>query len=38
MCCIHDNAPAHKWVLVQDFLKEEKVVQLSYPHYSPDPL
>ena len=23
---IHDNAPAHKCVLVQDFLKEEKVV------------
>ena len=33
---IHDNVPAHKCVLVQDFLKEEKVVQLSHPPYSPD--
>ena len=32
----YDNAPAHKCVLVQDFLKEEKVVQLSHPPYSPD--
>ena len=24
LCLIHDNAPAHKCVLVQDFLKEEK--------------
>ena len=36
LCLIHDNAPAHKCVLVQDFLKEEKVVQLSYPPCSPD--
>ena len=36
LCLIHDNAPAHKCVLVQDFLKEEKVVQLSYAPYSPD--
>ena len=36
LCLIHDNAPAHKRVLVQDFLKEEKVVQLSHPPYSPD--
>ena len=33
---IHGNAPAHKCVLVQDVLKEEKVVQLSHPSYSPD--
>ena len=33
LCLIHDNAPAHKCVLVQDFLKEEKVVQLSHPPY-----
>ena len=26
LCLIHDNAPAHKCVLDQDFLKEEKVV------------
>ena len=36
LCLIHDNASAHKCVLVQDFLKEEKVVQLSQPPYSPD--
>ena len=36
LCLIHGNAPAHKCVLVQDFLKEEKVVQLSHPPYSPD--
>ena len=36
LCLIHDNTPAHKCVLVQDFLKEEKVVQLSHPLYSPD--
>ena len=36
LCFIHDKAPAHKCVLVQDFLKEEKVVQLSHPPYSPD--
>ena len=36
LCLVHDNAPAHKCVLVQDFLKEEKVVQLSHPPYSQD--
>ena len=36
LCLIHDNAPAYKCVLVQDFLKEEKIVQLSHPPYSPD--
>ena len=36
LCLIHDNAPAHKCVLVQDFLKEEKVVPHSHPLYSPD--
>ena len=36
LCLIHHNAPAHKCVLVQDFLKEEKVVQLFHPPYSPD--
>ena len=35
LCLIPDNAPAHKCVLVQDLLKEEKVVQLSQPPYSP---
>ena len=36
LCLIHDNSPAHKCVLVQDILKEGKVVQLSHPPYSPD--
>ena len=36
LCLIHDNAPAHKCVLVQALLKEEKVIQLSHPSYSPD--
>ena len=36
LCLILDNAPAHKCVLVQNFLKEEKVVQVSHPLYSPD--
>ena len=36
LCLIHDNAPAYKCILVQDFLKEEKVVQLSHPSYLPD--
>ena len=36
LCLIHDHAPAHKCVLVQDFLKQEKVVQLSHPPLSPD--
>ena len=36
LCLIHDNAPAHKCVLVQDILKDENVVQLSHPLYSPD--
>ena len=36
LCLIHDNAPAHKCVLVQDFMKEDKVVHLSHPPYSPD--
>ena len=36
LCLIYDKAPAHKCVLLQDFLKEEKVVQFSHPPYSPD--
>ena len=36
LCLIYDTAPAHKCVLVQDFLKKEKVVQLSHPPYSPE--
>ena len=34
--CLIQNAPAHKCLLVQDVLKEEKVVQLSHSPYSPD--
>lgn len=33
---IHDNASAHKAQIVQSFLKEEKLVQLEHPPYSPD--
>ena len=36
LCLIHANAPAHKFVFVEDFLKEEKGVQLSHPSYSQD--
>ena len=36
LCLIYDNATAQKCVLVQDFLKEKKVVQLSHTPYSPD--
>ena len=36
LCLIHDNAPAHKCDLVQDFLKEDTVVHLSHPPYSPN--
>ena len=36
LCLIHDNAPVHKCVLIQDLFKEENVVQLSHPPYSPD--
>ena len=35
LCLIQDNTPAHKCVLVQNFLNEEKVVQLSHPPYLP---
>ena len=36
LCLIHDSAPANKCLLVQDFLKEEKVVHRSHPSYSPE--
>lgn len=36
VCLLHDNAPAHKSKLVQAYLKEERIVQLSHPPYSPD--
>ncbi|MCU7801502.1 MAG: transposase [gamma proteobacterium symbiont of Lucinoma myriamae] len=36
ICLLHDNAAAHKSQVVQQFLEEEKVVQLPHPPYSPD--
>ena len=36
ICLIHDNAPAHKSKLVQDYLRVESIKQLPHPPYSPD--
>jgi hypothetical protein len=33
---LHDNAPAHRSVLVQDFLPINNVTALELPAYSPD--
>ena len=33
---LHDNASSHKAFIVQDYLKQEKVVELPHPPYSPD--
>jgi transposase len=33
---LHDNAPAHRSVLVKDFLANNKVTKLEHPPYSPD--
>jgi len=32
----HDNAPAHRSVLVKDFLAKNNVTTLEHPPYSPD--
>ena len=32
----HDNAPAHTWHLVQQFLAKHRTAQLQQPPYSPD--
>jgi len=32
----HDNAPAHQWVLVKDFVTTNNVAKLEHPPYSPD--
>jgi len=32
----HDNAPAHRSVLVQDFLAESNVTTPDHPPFSPD--
>jgi len=34
---LHDNAPAHRLVLVKDFLAKGNVTTLEHPPYSPDP-
>lgn len=36
ICLIHDNAPAHKSKIVQDYLLQETINQLPHPPYSPD--
>jgi hypothetical protein len=33
---LHDNAPAHRSVLVKDFLTKNDVATLEYPPYPPD--
>jgi len=33
---LHDNAPAHRSVLVKAFLAENSVTTLEHPPYSPD--
>jgi len=33
---LHDNAPAHRSVLVKDFLTKNKVATLEHAPYSPD--
>ena len=33
---LHDNALSHKVAIVREYLKEEKVVELPHPPYSPD--
>jgi histone-lysine N-methyltransferase SETMAR len=33
---LHDNAPAHRSVLVKDFLAKNYVTKLEHPPYSPD--
>jgi histone-lysine N-methyltransferase SETMAR len=34
---LHDNAPAHRSVLVQEELAKQQVTVLPHPPYSPDP-
>jgi len=33
---LHDNAPAHRLILVMDFLAKDNVTTLEHPPYSPD--
>jgi len=32
----HDNAPAHRSILVKDFVAKNNVTTLEHPPYSPD--
>ena len=36
ICLIHDNAPAHKSKIVQDYLRVESIKQLPHQPYYPD--
>ena len=36
ICLIHDNAPAHKSKIIQDYLRVESIKQLPHPPNSPD--
>jgi histone-lysine N-methyltransferase SETMAR len=33
---LHDNASSHKATIVREYLKQEQVVELPHPPYSPD--
>ena len=33
---LHDNASSHKAAIVRDYLKQETIVELPHPPYSPD--
>jgi transposase len=33
---LHDNASSQKAAIVREYLKQEKVVELPHPPYSPD--
>ena len=33
---LHDNASSHKAAIVHEYLKQEKIVELPHPPYSPD--
>ena len=33
---LHDNVSSHKAAIVREYLKQEKVVELPHPVYSPD--
>ena len=33
---LHDNASSHKAAIIREYLKQEKVVELPHPPYSPD--